>query len=93
MRRIDVALDRLQIVALHESLMQKAMLWRCAQKLVAWEERRLALTHIGEDEAGALGDRISQVLYLVLVPALRRLGRLLEAASIDVVKPAVIEAA
>ena len=48
MGRIDVAFERLQIVALEISLLQKAMLGRSAQELVIRQHRRRALAHIGQ---------------------------------------------
>src|ERR1019366_1594210 len=90
---IEVARERLQIIALHESLLQVAVLRRRGEKLVARKQGWLALAHIGEQKAGALGKRIGQLPNLVLVAALRRLCRLLQAATVDVVKPAMIEAA
>ena len=93
MGRIDVALERLQIVALQEGLLQVAVLLRRGEELVARQQRRLALAHIGEHHAGALDDRIGGVPDLVLVAALRRLRRLLQTAAGDVEKPAMIEAA
>ena len=58
-------------------------------------QRRLLLRrpHIGHDDAVALDAGIGRLLHLVLELALRRLVRLIEAIAVDIVFPAVIEAA
>src|SRR5438876_478695 len=90
---IDVTFKRLQIVALHEGLLQIAAIWRCGQEFVVRQQWRLAPAHIGEQKTGALDEGIGEVANFVLVLTFRWFGRLLQAASVDVVKPAMIEAA
>jgi hypothetical protein len=53
------------------------------------QQRRLARAEIGEDDAALLRDRIGKMLDLLLVAALRRLGRLLRALAVNVEDPAV----
>src|SRR5690348_14892435 len=58
-------------------------------------QRRLLLRrpHIGHHDAVAFDAGVGRLLHLVLELALRRLVRLIEAIAIDIVFPAVIEAA
>src|SRR5256885_670484 len=56
------------------------------------EQRRRRPAHEGEDQSSAFHDRIGEMPDLVLVPAFGRLGRLIEAAPVDVEQPAVVQA-
>src|SRR5690242_3872182 len=93
MRRVDVAFERLQVVAIEDGLLQEEVIASGAQEFVIRQQRRLAFSHIGKNHPGALGHRIGEVTDLVLVFAVGRLGRLFKTAARDIEKPAVIEAA
>ncbi len=92
MRRIDFAFESLQIIAFHEGFLQIKMLRRRAQELVVGQQRRRAFAEIGEDQPRPLDHRISGMPDLILVAAVRRLARLIEASPFDVEEPAMIQA-
>ena len=93
MRRIDIAFEGLQPVAVEDAFLQMPMGGVRLEELVVRKQRRLAAAHIGEDQPAALDARVSWMANLVLVTAVRRLRRHLQAAAVHIIEPAVVEAA
>ena len=94
MRGVEIALDRLQPVAaaLHEAVLDLVL--RQERGFERRQVRRaLALAHIDPDEAVLLGGEIGLGAHLVLEILVRRHVGHLETVAIDVVFPAVIDAA
>ena len=90
---VYVALVALQVVAGGEDLGRKDGLHRSRQELVGGDQRRLAGAHVGEDEVACFHARVGGVPDLLLESAALRLAGLFEAVAVDVVQPAVVQAA
>ncbi len=93
MGRIDANLKRLQPVAFDEPLEGKHVAVRRNETIQIREGRRLALAHVGPQNAGPLHHRIGGVLKLLVHAAALRLGRLLKALSGGIKQPAMERAA
>src|SRR5581483_342163 len=90
---IDLAFVRLQVIALVQHLVGVAMIFRRDQRLVEREHRRLARTHVSENNSAQLFAGIRAMANLVLEVAALGLGRLLQTSPVHAIKPAVIETA
>ncbi len=90
MRRVDLALGRLQPVGALRALEDEGVRARRVVPVEARQRRRLAVSEIAPDDAVALGAGIARLAYRRAELAVGRLGRLVEAASRDVPQPAVI---
>src|SRR5262249_55474165 len=92
-RWVDVALVALQIVAVVVVLVdEEAFLWT-VEKPVVGEQRRLAGTQVGEDDAGLLLAGIGEMADALVKGAADRFTGLLETPPAAVVEPAVVETA
>src|SRR6185295_16724228 len=62
------------------------------EKLVVRQQRRVARTHVGEDDPANFLTRVCQVADFLPVSAAPGLARLLEHSAAHIVEPAVIQA-
>src|SRR5207249_8242759 len=90
---IDVALVRLEVIAILEILGREAKLLASLQVLEIGDQGRFARPQVRKNEPGPLDAWIRQVVDLLMEGAARGLTRLLQAASVEVVKPAMVDAA
>ena len=93
MRGVDLALERLQPVAVALDEAHADLVLGNVEDLERRQRRHLrARSHVDPDDAGALGDLVGPRLHLLL-EARRRQARHVHAVAGDVVLPAVIDAA
>ena len=93
MRGVDLALDRLQVVAIALDHADVDLVFRRIEDLEGGQRRRLARAHVDPDHAGALDRLVGLGMDLVLEVLLRRHARHVDALARRVELPAVIEAA
>jgi hypothetical protein len=91
--RVQVALITLQEVAVLEVLAGGPAFRGSAQELIVGYQRRLAGSHVREDQAPGFMARVGPVADLLVKAAPMRLPRLLQTAAFLIVKPAVVDAA
>jgi hypothetical protein len=94
MRGIDLALERLQVIAAALDEAHTDLVVGNIQDFERRQRRRLgARPHIDPDESGALDRLVGPRLHLVLEVLMRRHARHVDAVARDVELPAVIDAA
>src|SRR5262249_55628250 len=93
MNRIDIALVRLEVIALVKDLFNADMARGGFKKIIVGKQRQLSWSHIREDDSCSFLTRIGKVLYRIPVLAATGLAGLLETAAADIIKPTMIEAA
>ena len=93
MTGIEVAFIGLKVIALVENFGHKHMAGRREKRFVPGKKRRLARSHVAEDNSGALLAGIGRMVHFLAKPFARRLAGLFEAITVSVVKPAVVETA
>jgi hypothetical protein len=92
-RKVDVPLVGLQIVAFMVVFSDGRILSTSIEKFIVGEQRRLTRTHVSKDHAGLLVTRIGGMANLVSMLAASGLPRLIQAAPLNIVEPAVVDAA
>jgi len=90
---IDVPFVALKVVALGKKLGREDMLLADREEIVVREKRRLSRTEIGEYDSGFFDARIHWMANRVSLRAAARLAGLIQAAAMNVIEPAVIDAA
>ena len=93
MRRVDLALDRLQPVGPLQRLEHETVAGRRVEPVEARQRRRLAAAHVAVDDAVALDAGIGGLADALVIGRAGRLGGLLQTATVMAVEPAVIGAA
>src|SRR5262245_22669959 len=93
MTRIQVAFISLEIVALVKNFSYQPVSRRRIERLVSRQKRRFSGTHVRKDKSRHLLARISEMMNLVSKLFIRGFAGLFETISMNVIEPAVIEAA
>ena len=91
-RRIDVVLDGLHVIAVGEVFLDQRVVVGRDQRLVMRQDRRRPEAQIGEDQAAELLAGIGRVANLLAEVAAGWLARLFKAVPRRVIEPAVVEA-
>src|SRR5687768_14142486 len=90
---VEIPLVALQVVALLEILHGGALPLRHAEKLIRGQQRRLAGTHIRQDQAAMIHAGVSRMADALVEGRSGGLAWLLETTPRHIVEPAVIDAA
>src|SRR5437867_12950157 len=90
---VDVAFIALQEVAVMERFRGEPMRFGRVQEFVGGQERWLARSEIGQDEPAHLLARVGFVKDLLVKGAAGGFTRLLQAAAVPVVEPAMVDTA
>jgi hypothetical protein len=91
--RVDIPLVRLKVIAFVKNLRDVKMVERRVEKFIRREQWRLSGSHVTEDNSASFRTGIREVFDRVTMVAAPRLTRLLQTTSLDVIQPAMIEAA
>ena len=89
MCRIDPDLQRLQPVAVDQTLEGEGVLVRCCKTIKRRKRRRLAFAQIRPDDPATLHARIRALTHLAIIRAPLRLRRLLQARTRRIEQPAM----
>src|SRR5258705_11516652 len=91
--RIDIAFVGMQVMAGLQIFRDRALLLRNREKLVVRQERRLAVTHIGEDHSSSFLTRICFVTNRIpKILSSSGLSGHVDDLAVNVIQPAVIDA-
>jgi hypothetical protein len=92
MDRINVPLVPLKVVALGKDLGDKPISVRHSKDLIGGEKRRLSWAEVGKDEPSLFQAGIGAKFDGILVPASVWLAGHIEASSMDIKQPSVVDA-